>query len=164
MAEVKLRSEAPDADTPPRKAARAGHGAVLGVLIGFRDEGRTPLVVYPGQPGDAGVAARATQDLHGAHIGREVVIVFEDGEPMRPIIVGLMQRADAAPQLPPSPQVEVDADGQRLIVSARDQLVLRCGSASITLTRAGKILIEGAYVSSSSAGVNRITGGSIQLN
>jgi hypothetical protein len=47
---------------------------------------------------------------------------------------------------------------------APEQLVLRCGKASITLTKAGKVLIEGSYVSSKSTGVNRIKGGSVQLN
>ena len=58
----------------------------------------------------------------------------------------------------------VEADGERLVVDARDQLVLRCGKASITLTKAGKVLIQGTYLSSRSSGVNRIKGGSVQLN
>jgi hypothetical protein len=61
-------------------------------------------------------------------------------------------------------QVEVDADGERMIVSAKEQVVLRCGKASITLTKAGKVLIQGSYVLSRSSGVNRIKGGSVQLN
>ncbi|MEP7119602.1 MAG: hypothetical protein ABJE95_01785, partial [Byssovorax sp.] len=36
--------------------------------------------------------------------------------------------------------------------------------SSITLTRAGKILIRGAYVLTRSSGVNRIQGGSVQIN
>jgi hypothetical protein len=42
--------------------------------------------------------------------------------------------------------------------------VLQCGKASITLTKAGKVLIQGSYVSSRSTGVNRVKGGSVQLN
>ena len=61
-------------------------------------------------------------------------------------------------------QVQVDADGERMIVSAKEQLVLKCGKASITLTNAGKVIIEGSYVVSRSTGTNRIKGGSIQLN
>jgi hypothetical protein len=61
-------------------------------------------------------------------------------------------------------QVEVDADGERMIVSAKEELVLRCGKASITLTKAGKVLIKGSYLLSRSSGVNRIKGGSVQLN
>jgi hypothetical protein len=60
--------------------------------------------------------------------------------------------------------VEVDTDGERLLVTAKEQLVLRCGKATITLTKAGKVLIQGTYVSSRSSGVNRIKGGSVQLN
>lgn len=65
---------------------------------------------------------------------------------------------------PASAQVEVDADGERMMVSAKEQLVLRCGKASITLTKAGKVIIKGSYVLSRSSGVNRIKGGSVQLN
>ena len=49
-------------------------------------------------------------------------------------------------------------------VVADEEIVLSCGESSITLTRAGKILIRGKYVLSRSSGVNRIKGGSIQLN
>lgn len=140
------------------------HGAVIGVLIGFQDEGRTPLVIFPGQYGDAAVPARATQDVHGVHIGREVVLVFERGDSRRPIIVGCMQRADGWPVSAPAGQVELEADGERMIVSAKEQLILRCGKASITLSKSGKVLIQGTYVSNRSSGVMRIKGGSVQLN
>lgn len=140
------------------------HGAVIGVLIGFQDDGRVPLVIFPGQMGDAAVRARATQDVHGAHIGREVVLVFEGADPNRPIIVGCMQRADGWPAQCDAVSVEVEADGARVIVSAREQLVLQCGKANITLTKAGKVLIQGTYVSSRSSGANRIKGGSVQIN
>jgi hypothetical protein len=49
-------------------------------------------------------------------------------------------------------------------MSATDQMVLRCGKASITLTKEGKVIIQGAYVSSHSAGVLRLKGGSVQIN
>jgi hypothetical protein len=51
-----------------------------------------------------------------------------------------------------------------MIVSAKEELVLRCGKASITLTKAGKVMIKGSYLLSRSSGVNRIKGGSVQLN
>jgi hypothetical protein len=92
------------------------------------------------------------------------VLVFEEADPQRPIVMGVLRGTQAWP-LPEAPaQVEVDADGERMLVSARSQLVLRCGKASITLTKAGKVLIQGSYVSSRSSGVNRVKGGSVQLN
>ena len=51
-----------------------------------------------------------------------------------------------------------------LVVSAEKELVFRCGQASITLTRAGKVLLRGTYPSSRSSGANRIKGGSVQIN
>ena len=144
--------------------ARAVHGVTVGELLGLTDSGRTALVVFPGQPGTAALAARTVVDLHGAHVGKQVVLMFEAADPGRPIVMGVL-RADEGWPLEAKPgQVDVDIDGERLVVSARDQLVLRCGKASITLTSAGKVLISGTFVASSSSGVNRVKGGSVQLN
>lgn len=139
-------------------------GVVTGTLIGFKDDGRSPLVLYAGQPGSAAVSAATVIDVHGAYVGRQVALMFENGDPRRPIIMGLL-RTPQAWALPEQPgQVEIDADGERLVVTAKEQLVLRCGKASITLTKAGKVLVNGTYVSSRSAGVIRIKGGSVQIN
>jgi len=149
----------------PRSAGSAQPmGVVVGELIAMTDDGRTPLVIFPGQPGTTALPARTIVDLHGAHIGRSVTLMFEGADPAKPIVMGVL-REDAGWPLPDRPaQVEVDADGERLLVNAREQIVLRCGKASITLTKAGKVLIQGAYILSRSSGVNRIKGGSVQLN
>jgi phage baseplate assembly protein gpV len=139
-------------------------GILIGEMIAMRDDARTPLIVYPGQPGTAALAARSVVDLHGAHIGKQVVLMFERGNPARPIVMGVLREGEGWPLEERPGQVEVDADGGRLIVSAKEQVVLRCGKASITLTKAGKVLIEGTYVLSRSTGVNRIKGGSVHIN
>jgi len=139
-------------------------GVRIGILVGIKSEGRTPLVVYPGQPGSAAIPARTTLDLHGIHIGRSIVLMFEDGDPQSPIIFGCLVQEEACPFSELPGQVEIEADGERLVVSARAQLVLRCGKSSITLTKAGKVLIKGEYVETCSTGTNRIKGGSVQIN
>ena len=139
-------------------------GIIVGELIGITNEGRTPLVRYPDQPGSAALRARTTVDLHGRHIGQQVVLMFEANDPAKPIIMGVLQGAEGWPLDQHPAQVEVDADGQRLIVSAKEQLVFKCGKASITLTKTGKVLIQGSYVLTRSTGVNRIKGGSVQIN
>src|SRR6185295_12648487 len=133
-------------------------------LVAFTDDGTVPLVTYEGQPQSAAIPARATLDLHGAHIGRDVVLMFEDGDPFRPLVMGCLHEARGL-TLPEQPgTVDVDVDGRRLVVSAKEQLVLRCGKASITLTRAGKVMFHGTYVSNRSSGVLRLKGGSVQIN
>jgi len=138
-------------------------GVLIGTLIAFKEDGRTPLVIYRDQPTAAAIPALAILDLHGACIGRQVVLQFEGGDPGRPIIMGLL-RSQASWPLEQPGQVEVDADGARLLVTAKEQLVLRCGKASITLTKAGKVLIHGEYVVSRASGMHRIKGGSVQIN
>jgi Domain of unknown function (DUF6484) len=145
-------------------AAEPIHGVVIGDLLALSNNGNTPLVRYPGQRGEAAVPAQSTVDLHGAHIGRRVVLMFEEADGARPIVMGVLREAAGWPLAELPAQVDVDADGQRLVVTAQEQLVLRCGKASITLTKAGKVLVEGSYLLSRSTGVNRVKGGSVQLN
>ena len=118
-------------------------GLVIGLLIGIKDDGRTPLVTHPGMI-TAVTPARSVVDLHSGQIGKPVALMFEGGELSRPIVIGVLRGADTSPAANDPGGVEVNADGERLVVTAKDQLVLRCGKASITLTRAGKVLIEGA--------------------
>jgi hypothetical protein len=134
---------------------------VIGELIAITSDGTVPLVMIPGRT--TAVAARATIAVQGAHIGRRVVLGFENGDDSQPILLGVLQEGGWPGEPDPS-HVQIESDGERCLVTAEQQLVLRCGKASITLTKAGKVLIEGTYVSTRSSGVNRIKGGSIQLN
>jgi hypothetical protein len=136
-------------------------GIVVGRLLAAEGELR---VLFPGAP-PAGVPARAMVALSPADRGAEVALMFELGDPARPMVLGKMAtglRPEAAP-VAPAP-VEARRDGERLVLTAEQEIVLVCGDASITLTRAGKILLRGAYVSSRADGVNRIQGGSVEIN
>lgn len=139
-------------------------GVVVGELVGILHDGATPLVVFPGRSGSAAVRGRTVVDLHGVHVGCSVVLMFEGDDQSRPIVMGVIRGESGWPLDALPGQVEVDAGGGRLVVAAKDKLVLRCGKARITLTKAGKVLIEGAYVSSRATSVNRVKGGSVQLN
>lgn len=145
-------------------ALMSGLTVRVGELVALADEGRTPLVTLPADASVTAARARSVVDLHSAHIGRQVLLAFEGGNPTQPIVLGLLRGEEIQPQPEGVGNVQLDVDGERLVVGAKQQLVLRCGKASITLTKAGKVLIEGAYVLSRSTGVNRIKGGSVQLN
>jgi hypothetical protein len=146
-----------------RQVSGMATGVVVGELIALKDDGRTALVRHPRLSG-AAFAARSVVDLHRAHIGRPVVLLFEEGDTARPIVMGVLRDDGGMAIGAPPGQVEVEADGERMIVSAREQLVLRCGDASITLTRSGKVLIRGAFILSHAAGVHRIKGGTVEIN
>jgi hypothetical protein len=135
---------------------------LVGTLLGISHDG-APLVSYPGQPSAAAVCGRTVVDLHAGHIDSHVLLAFEDLDRKSPIVIGVL-RPEGWPLERRPDQVQVDADGERLIITARQQLVLRCGQASITLSADGQVTIKGTNLSSHSSGVNRIKGGSVELN
>jgi hypothetical protein len=147
------------AATSGASASRSAPATATGRLAGFTEAG-VPLVEVEGGPIAAATPARTTVRLAPAHIGREVVVCFAAGDLRQPIVLGLLL-APAAAEPTPAP---VELNGQRLEFNAEEELVLRCGKSSVTLTKAGKVLIRGEYLLSRSSGVNRIKGGSVQIN
>lgn len=145
-------------------------GVVIGKLVGLQDAG-TPLVDFPANSSGAPLRARSIVSLGTEDVGRDAALTFEGGDLQKPLVLGLIQRPGGQqPQLPgvisngSSSPVEMQVDGERIVFTAEREIVLRCGKASITLTRAGKVIIRGAYLLSRSSGVNRIKGGSVQIN
>lgn len=153
-----LELEAEAGFTLPEPRAERIAGVRVGRLVGLTAAG-APLVDFPGNPALAGVEAVAAAAVGVRDLGREVVLAFADGDPARPVLLGLVSVPDA-----PAAGVAAQIDGERLVFTAEREIVLRCGAASITLTRGGKVLISGDYVLTRADGVNRIKGGSVQIN
>ena len=152
-------------------------GRIEGVRVGTIAEisDGQPLVDFPGNLRGP-IPARYTRSLQlqlmqqAASSQLEVLLVFENNDPEQPIIIDTLHSLiDEITESPPMElQVEestdVTVDGKRITFDAREQIELRCGKASIILTQAGKIIIRGAYLLNRSSGVNRIKGGSVQIN
>ncbi len=120
-----------------------------------------PLVNFVADIPHEAIVARSMIALRENQIGSDVVLAFEHGDLAKPIITGSLWQPENSP---PQEPVVAELDGERITLTAQKEIVLRCGKASITLTQAGKVLIRGAYLSSHSSGVNRIKGGSVQIN
>lgn len=153
--------------TSSRKDNRIS-GVVIGTLSKPAEDGR-PRVYYPGIPTDKPLAAISTENLGEQNIGHEVALGFVDGDPSLPVILGLIQKTGTEEQAKATitqqdQSVDVQLDGERLTLSAEREIVLKCGKSSITLTRAGKVILKGEYLSTHSTGMNRIKGGSVQIN
>lgn len=65
---------------------------------------------------------------------------------------------------PISAAESIRVDGKKVIIEGEEEVVLSCGESSITLNRNGKIVIRGKYLLSRASGVNRILGGSVEVN
>ena len=132
-------------------------GVVIGALLGWDDE--APLVIFPGNPVETALPARSLCALSIDMIGCEVALLFQDGNPRKPLIVGRIVEPASA-KAPP----QVIRDGQRVRVTADERLELRCGKATILMEQDGRITIRGTHIISHASGAQRIRGGSINLN
>ncbi len=143
-------------------ASPAAASVTVAQLYGFDVLDRPLLSGLASCPGEV-ITARSTIALRRDMLSSEVLVLFENGDPTRPIIAGVLQ--DHVP-LPPLPHhgLSVFVDETRHVVTAEREIVLRCGDASITLTRAGKVIIQGTYIVSRSSGHNKIKGAAIELN
>lgn len=56
------------------------------------------------------------------------------------------------------------ATPEELIFTAQHKITLSCGKSRITLYQNGKIEIKGEYIISDAEGVNRLSGGRIEVN
>ena len=139
---------------------------VFGELLALLDDGRRPLIRHGDAPAQETREARTCVDLGARDVGCQVALMYEQGDRRRPVVIGVLRDSagSAGSAGNTAWPVEVHSEHGKLIVSAKDRLELRCGKASITLTAAGKILIEGNYLSSRSSGVNRIRGAAVQIN
>lgn len=138
-------------------------GVAIGVLAQLGENG--PMVDFVDNPRSRPIVARATLQLTMTDLGREVALMFEAGDPSRPIVMGLLHQPSL--QLAPESTVRSLAhapDPERMVFTAAKEIVFRCGKSSITLTRAGKVLIRGAYLLNDSSGLNRIRGGTVEIN
>jgi uncharacterized protein DUF6484 len=131
--------------------------AVTAILAGFARTG-APLVDMPGDPPRTHVAARSCVPLNDVDVGKQVAIIPDANNPDSPIVIGIIQSPTS------KSAVEITADGQSIAVRADKSIVLKCGDASITLNCDGRVVIRGKHVVTHASDVNRIRGGSVQLN
>src|SRR5262245_60892182 len=71
-------------------------GVVLGTLAAWDDAGN-PLVDFPGNPWSCFLTARSTVPLSQAAVGKEVALLFVEGDLRRPLVVGLVQTPAGEP-------------------------------------------------------------------
>ncbi len=125
-------------------------GLLLGELVDGGEVGLRVRFCHQGVTHE--YAAVSTAALDGDQ-AQPVVLAFIKGRPEQPVILGQLH-----------PDAVVRPGNGRLTLEAEDELTLRCGEASLTLTKAGKVTVKGKTLTSRADGVHRIQGGSVQIN
>lgn len=98
---------------------------------------------------------------------RPILLAFLDGRADAPVIMSLASFSLGADLPAPAPApVELLVDGEPSVhtIEAREELVLRCGDATISLRADGTIKILGRDVTSWARRRQRIRGGSVAIN
>jgi hypothetical protein len=163
-------------------AASAAAAAAAFPKVGWLVAGSAPgalLIDFDGNQGGPrparSLVALDEQAVRDACASKQAaVMLFEGGDPALPIVIGLVPshpgatlfQSLLAPEKAPAParKLEARVDGKRVVLEGEDEVVLRCGDASITLHRSGKVVLRGAYIETTAKGVNRIRGGSVKIN
>lgn len=126
-------------------------------------DGGTPLLARTLANLDDTALAQAARDR------AEALLLFEGEDPTRPLLVGLLRSStplvDAllAGPLPQAPVV-ARVDGKRVAIEGKEEVVLRCGKASLTLQRDGKVVLRGVNLVTQADQVHKIRGGKVQVN
>ena len=121
--------------------------ARIGRLVGL--QAGLPIIEHAG----ARAEGRTTVPLSELHLGREVLFLEAEGQP---VVIGLLEQPGAA--------LEATVDGRRITLRAEEELELVCGEAKILLRHNGRIVISGATVETRAKGTHRIKGGVVKIN
>jgi hypothetical protein len=137
-------------------------GAQTGRVVGIDPEGRV-FVDFPRNPFGPVPAKLAVTDMAISEIltdpqRPELLLVFEDNDLSRPIIVGRVR------DRLPADGLEIHLRAHRFTVEADEEIELRCGDARFRVTRDGKVIVLGNDVVSRARGRNKIKGGTVNIN
>lgn len=148
-------------------------GIIAGRIVGVTED-LCAIVDYPGNPLGP-IAARTiiqtrAQNKRNDLLHKPVLLVLENSDPGLPIIIGIIHDTlivklaeetiiDLGVRLR-----DVAIDGERLVLDARKEVVLRCGKGSIRLLADGKIVIKGTRLVSRASNTNKVRGASVSIN
>jgi hypothetical protein len=100
--------------------------------------------------------------------GQEVLVVFDAGDLEKPVVVGLLASEDEETSAQHLRKADSITDSktppQQVVIEALAELMLKCGSGSITLRKDGKIVLRGTHLLARASGPIRIKGGHVEIN
>ncbi len=123
---------------------------VIGIIVELNNE-NVPMVIWDKKGPSKPVSARSVIKTDRSKVGRQCTLVFENGDPEKPIITGFLQP-------------EFDVEIVDPIEFGESSVVIRCGESRIELRKDGHIIIQGLYIDTQAYGPYRIKGASVSIN
>lgn len=126
---------------------------------------------YPDNPYQSPLAAICATSVVAADVGREVVLAFVQGDPAQPILMGLLRRHGTRNQAEAraavhaiTPAISATTEASHVCVEAAEAMTLKCGQASLTLNKDGRVIVRGTNVATYAEGTLRLRGSVVELN
>jgi phage gp45-like len=111
----------------------------IGKVAGMNDHGEIQIILGQKQkPITARMISRVNQFelMNSQHIGKDVLVVFENGNPELPIIIDLM--ADPVNQFrllhPLEEEKELKLQAQNIVINASNSITIKCGESQFLIT------------------------------
>jgi hypothetical protein len=157
---VKTRGTSPEATV---------NGPAIARVTDIREPGFLQVTLADQSICDARMVAELNVLSPECLVGQEVVVIFENNDPSKPIAMALLQQPDSfasalAKASQSKPELDVRVDGEHIVIEAQKKLELRVGKASIIINEEGKITVRGAHLLNRSSGPIRIKGGHVDIN
>lgn len=175
-----MDSSNPEKKEPPASAEELRGGTRIGWVTGLGVHGRIKVDFDGNRHGPIEARMATLVDAEMLKLAVEqrqkAVLHFEDGDPLRPILLGLIHEPSETPLLDavllqplPADKRKVVVDGrpvppEALLLEGRDELILRCGKASLILRRNGQVLLQGTNIQVDAGTLLRLRGGKTQIN
>ena len=162
------RKEQLEKENEVQTPAAGATGVCIGLLVSVEKNGQIK-VDFPANPNPP-VSARSIIRLAVDDRNREILLAFERGNLQRPIIVGFIEGQPVSEEesktltLSRDSLEDVVLDKQRIILDAREEIILRCGEGSVKLRKDGAIIIKGTKLISRAKTTNKIKGASVAIN
>jgi hypothetical protein len=126
-----------------------------GVLVCLNADG-CPIVDYSGNELGPVVARTA---ISAADPGDTVLLVFECGDPTRPIIVGVVRE-----RFEPRCLQQVKITAKEILFEGTETVNLCSGESTLTLRKDGRVTLRGKDVVTRASRTNRLRGATVKIN
>lgn len=154
------------AEQLPQRTAELTVGTIANV-----DRNQCVWVDYDDNPYGIPLVAICAASVTMADVGRDVVLAFAQGDPGQPILLGLLRRNLIKNQTEPGASVhavelirETGNETPHVHLEAAEAVTLKCGQASLTLNRDGRVIVRGTNVATYADGTLRLRGAVVELN
>ena len=145
----------------------------IGNIVSLTENGQF-LVNFPENPFGPLIARyidfQLPNDLKVGEIDKPVLLAFDRNDLKSPIIIGFLndtyhtQINKEKSNLSSWQGKDIFVDGDKLIINAQEEIVLKCGKSSIILGKDGKIVLKGVKIASRASDTNKIKGSTVNIN